>query len=90
MGKKIKIVTGDPILTKNYKYEKRMKNRLMEKAKADEEKALEQQKKKEMLEIESKVDAKIEQLTKNMSGLAKTSKIDKLRSQILQKNPKKE
>ena len=62
----------------------------MEKAKADEEKALEQQKKKEMLEIESKVNAKIEQLTKNMSGLAKTSKIDKLRSQILQKNPKKE
>jgi hypothetical protein len=90
MGKKVKIVTGDPILSKNYKYEKRMKNRLLEKAQAQEERALELQKKKEMMEIESKVDARIEELTKNISGLSKISKIDKLRSQMLQKNTKKE
>ena len=43
-----------------------------------------------MMQIESKVDAKIEQLTKNIAGLAKTNKIDKLKSQMLQKNTKKE
>ena len=32
MGKHIKIVSNDPILSKNYKYEKRIKERLDEKA----------------------------------------------------------
>lgn len=36
MGKKIKIVAEDPILTKNIKYEKRNKARLLEKAKSEE------------------------------------------------------
>lgn len=59
MGKKIKIVSEDPILSKNIKYEKRNKARLLEKAKSEEERALELKKKKEMLEVERKVDTQI-------------------------------
>ncbi len=32
MGKQVKIVASDPILSKNFKYEKRSKNKLIEKA----------------------------------------------------------
>lgn len=39
MGKQIKIVASDPILSKNFKYEKRVKDRLDEKARNEEEKA---------------------------------------------------
>lgn len=36
MGKKVKVIAEDPILSKNFKYEKRNKNRLIEKAKTEE------------------------------------------------------
>jgi hypothetical protein len=59
MGKQTKIVSDDPILSRNFKYEKRIKARLEEKARNEEERVLELRRKKEMLEIESKVDAQI-------------------------------
>jgi hypothetical protein len=40
MGKKVKILSSDPILSKNFKYEKRSKTRMIEKAQSEEEKAL--------------------------------------------------
>lgn len=35
MGKKIKVVANDPILSKNFKYEKRSKEKLLEKMKSE-------------------------------------------------------
>ena len=46
MGKQVKVVSNDPILSKNFKYEKRSKNKLIEKALNKEQKALELKKKK--------------------------------------------
>ena len=46
MGKKVKILTEDPILSKNFKYDKRHKVRALEKAQSEEEKAQELRKKK--------------------------------------------
>ena len=89
MGKKVKIFSSDPILSKNYKYEKRIKERLVERAKNEEEKIVERQRRKEMMAVQSKVDAKIDRVTDNLEALAKTSKIDKLKSQMLQKGVKK-
>ena len=89
MGKKVNIVSSDPILSKNFKYEKRIKERLLERAKNEEEKVVEKQRRKEMMEVESKVDAKIDRVTENLEALAKTSKIDKLKSQMLQKGARK-
>lgn len=40
MGKKIKVVAEDPILSKNFKYEKRSKLKNLEKVKSEEQKAL--------------------------------------------------
>lgn len=60
MGKQVKIISSDPILSKNFKYEKRKKDKLLEKMKSEEEKALELKRKKEMMDIERKVDSQIE------------------------------
>lgn len=46
MGKQVKIISSDPILSKNFKYEKRKKDKLLEKMKSEEEKALELKRKK--------------------------------------------
>jgi len=40
MGKKVNILASDPILSKNFKYEKRNKNKMIEKMKTEEERAL--------------------------------------------------
>lgn len=82
MGKKIKIVSEDPILSKNVKYEKRNKARMMEKAKSEEERALELKKKRELLEIERKVDSQIESVTADLASLQKHRSISKLKNQI--------
>lgn len=88
MGKKVQIVSSDPILSKNFKYEKRAKNRLIEKAKTEEEKALELKRKREMIEIERKVDAQIEQATANLPALLKSQKIADIKKQMLDKKIK--
>ena len=82
MGKKIKIVAEDPILCKNIKYEKRNKARLLEKAKSEEERALEAKRKKELLEVERRVDRQIDSITSNLASLHKHHSINKLKTQI--------
>ena len=51
MGKQTKIVSSDPILAKNFKYEKRTKDRLVEREKNEEERAKDLKRKREMNEI---------------------------------------
>ena len=52
MGKKVKIVSADPILAKNFKYERRTKNKLDEKVKNEQEKIEENKRRKERMEVE--------------------------------------
>lgn len=59
MGKKVQVVSADPILSKNYKYEKRNKTRLIEKQKMEEQKALDQQRNAVLQAVEAKVDQQI-------------------------------
>lgn len=49
MGKKVKVVVDDPILTKNFKYEKRNKARLLDKANSQQQRAAELKRKKELM-----------------------------------------
>lgn len=82
MGKKVKILAEDPILSKNFKYDKRHKVRALEKAQSEEERALELQRKKELLEVERKVDQQIEALALTVAKNNASLKIGKLKQKI--------
>jgi hypothetical protein len=86
MGKQIKVVASDPILSTNFKYEKRSKIKLLEKAKSEEERALGLKKKKELLEVEKKVDRQIESMTTNFATLQKHTHINQFKDKIFHKN----
>lgn len=90
MGKKVNILASDPILSKNFKYEKRNKNKMIEKMKTEEERALQLKKKKEILEVENKVDRQIEQISANLALTQKDNCMARMKKQLFHNSTRKE